>query len=80
MQDSNDGCMRHSKAKTVTDTISVRFKEIRVEQGLSHQALADKSGLNRSTISRIESRDREPTLINCIKIADALGVSIKDLL
>lgn len=72
--------MHHAKAKTVTDKIIARLKKLRLEQGLSHQKLADKAGLNRSTISRIESRDIEPTLINCIKVADALECSLADLM
>ena len=72
--------MHHSEAKIVTDKIVSRLKERRIEQDLSHQTLADKAGVNRSTISRIESREREPTLINVVKIAHALNYELSELM
>lgn len=72
--------MTDKSAEKIVHDIINRFKELRIEQGLSHQKLADKVGLHRSAISLIESRKRQPTMLNCIKIADALGVTLQDLI
>lgn len=60
------------KARKITANLSTLFKEKRLEKGISHQSLADASGLNRSTISRVESGKRIPTILVCLQIADAL--------
>tara|TARA_B100000949_G_scaffold187292_1_gene169761 strand:+ start:582 stop:806 length:225 start_codon:yes stop_codon:yes gene_type:complete len=72
--------MVKSQAEKTVDYVIAQLKEIRLEQGLSHEKLAEKAGLHRTAISLIESRKRQPSFINCIKIADALGVNLADLL
>ena len=72
--------MDQKSAEHTVDQIIARLKEIRLEQNLSHEKLAEKAKLNRSTISLIEARKREPTLLTCIKIANALNVDLMDLI
>lgn len=72
--------MRKKQAEQNVDAIIARLKEIRLEQNLSHEKLAEKTGLHRSTISLIESRKRQPTLLSCIKIADALDVKLDEII
>jgi transcriptional regulator with XRE-family HTH domain len=72
--------MRDTYAEHVTAELIKLFKEKRLEKGLSHQTLADMSGLNRSTISRVESGDRTPTITVCLKISKALGIKLSSLL
>lgn len=72
--------MREKQAEQNVDDIIARLKAIRLEQGLSHEKLAEKTGLHRSTISLIESRKRQPTLLSCIKIADALDIKLDDIM
>ncbi len=52
----------------------------RKEQGLSHERLAQKTGLNRSAISLIESKKRIPTILTCFKLAHALEISLAVLI
>ena len=47
---------------------------------MSHDKLANATGLSRPAISLIESGKRQPTLLTCIKIATALGLSLGELL
>jgi transcriptional regulator with XRE-family HTH domain len=72
--------MRNKYAEHVTASLIRLLKEKRLEKGLSHQTLADMAGLNRSTISRIESGDRVPTITVCLKISQALGIKLYSLL
>ena len=52
----------------------------RAEQGLTIDALSRKSGVGRSTISRIEKGDVEGRLTTIAKIAKGLGKSVEDFL
>ena len=47
--------------------------------GMSQRALAEKSGLKRSTISGIERGERNPSLGVIEKIAESLDVSLAEL-
>ena len=67
-------------AEDIVDKAVERLKARRLEIGMSHEKLASAAGLNRSAISLIESRKRQPTLLTCIKIAKALGVRLEMLL
>ncbi len=52
------------------------FIKLRKAQGLSHENLAKKMGVHRSTVSLIESKKRTPTILTCFKIAHALEISL----
>jgi len=52
------------------------FRELRA---LTQAALADKSGVNRVQISNIEDGSRRGSVDTLRKLADALGVTIDDL-
>ena len=57
-----------------------KVREIRKEKGLSQEELAHKADLHRTYIGMIERAEKNITLINIEKIANALEVSIKTLL
>ena len=56
-----------------------RVRELRKEKGLSQEELSFKADLHRTYIGMIERAEKNITLINIEKIANALDVSIKDL-
>lgn len=64
----------------MAEFLNKNIRYLRNIMGLSQQGLADKIGIDRSTISRIENNEIETTIDNAIKIADILNVSINDLL
>lgn len=57
-----------------------KIKEIREKKGMSQTELAEKSGITRATIWKLETSDAEMTTTKTlIKIANALGVDVKQL-
>jgi len=58
--------------------IMSRLKEARLARGLSQQALADRCGLPRETISKIERCINTPTLIHAATVYAELGLGWKD--
>jgi transcriptional regulator with XRE-family HTH domain len=57
-----------------------RIKELRAEQGITQQGLADKIGFDRSYIGFLERGERNPSLEVIIKIAKALDKNPNELL
>ncbi len=56
-----------------------RVRELRKERGLSQEKLSFKADLHRTYIGMIERAEKNITLLNIEKIANALEVSINDL-
>ncbi len=56
-----------------------RVRKIRKEKDLSQEELAYKADLHRTYIGMIERAEKNITLVNIEKIANALEVSINDL-
>jgi transcriptional regulator with XRE-family HTH domain len=57
-----------------------KVREIRKEKGLSQEELAHKADLHRTYIGMIERAEKNITLINIEKIANALEVNINNLI
>lgn len=57
-----------------------RVRDLRKERGLSQEQLAFKADLHRTYIGMIERAEKNITLINIEKIANALDVPISDFL
>lgn len=51
----------------------------RKELGLSQEALADASGIERSHMGKVERGERNVTVLNIIRICDALGCRPSDV-
>ena len=56
-----------------------RVRELRKQKGLSQEGLALACNLDRSYIGGVERGERNISLLNIQKIADALGVSAREL-
>jgi transcriptional regulator with XRE-family HTH domain len=57
----------------------MRIKALREKRGLSQQALADKAGLSRTYLARLETARQDPTLSTLEKLAKALKVKLPEL-
>ncbi|MBQ2830428.1 MAG: helix-turn-helix transcriptional regulator [Oscillospiraceae bacterium] len=60
--------------------IGVRIRRFRKEQGLTQQTLAELSEQEPSNISHIERGATKLSLPTIVKVANALGVTVDDLL
>lgn len=58
----------------------MRLKELRKSKGISQLKLSFDLNMNQNTISRYETGEREPGIMELIKIADYFNVSIDYLL
>ena len=56
-----------------------KVRDLRLAQGMSQEALAEKSGLHRTYIGGIERGERNISLINIEKIAKALDLQLVDV-
>lgn len=57
-----------------------RIKIERIKQEISQEKLAELSGLHRTTLGSIENGKTSPTLDTIAKIANALNLTISELL
>ena len=67
-----------------SESILMRFgknvQRIRKEKNISQEKLAEYAGLHRTYIGMIERFERNITLINAEKVANALGVNTSELI
>lgn len=59
--------------------LGVRVRQLRAEQGLSQEALADQAGFGRSYMSGVERGVRNPSALQLLRLAKALRVTVGDL-
>jgi transcriptional regulator with XRE-family HTH domain len=57
-----------------------RLRELRVKKGISQEEFAERAGLHRNYVSRLEKAEQSPTLDRICALAAALGVKPGDLL
>ncbi len=60
--------------------LGVRLRQLRAERGWSLEAMSGASGVSRSMLSEIEREQANPTLAVTLRIAQAFGMSLGDLI
>ncbi len=71
---------RAGHTEALLTTISTNLKRLRTRQGYSLERLAKRSGVSRAMLSQIETGKSVPTISLLLKVADALGIPIANLL
>lgn len=56
-----------------------RVRKLRHRLDISQEELADRCGLHRTYVGGIERGERNPSLVNIGRIAEALEVSLREL-
>ena len=64
----------------IIELFGKRVRDRRLELGLSQEELAEKAGLHRTYIGMIERAEKNVTLINISKLANALELSEAEIL
>ncbi|MEU1025776.1 helix-turn-helix transcriptional regulator [Streptomyces sp. NPDC005904] len=59
--------------------VGERIRAARLHANLTQERLAEAAGLDRQSINRIEQAHASPVLDNLIRIVDALGVPLREL-
>lgn len=65
--------------KEYLERFAQRVRVLREEQGISQEKLAERAGLHRTYIGMVERFERNPSLICIYKIANGLGIDVKEL-
>lgn len=65
--------------KKYLERFAERVRFLREEQNISQEKLAERAGLHRTYIGMVERLERNPSLICIHKIANGLGVDVKEL-
>ncbi|WP_344120512.1 XRE family transcriptional regulator [Kocuria aegyptia] len=64
---------------TTLDQVGARLKRLRTQRGVTLTALAASTGISKSTLSRLETGQRRPTLELLLPLAQAYNVPLDDL-
>jgi len=71
---------RRTRRDVYLKKVGQKIKETRIAKGMSQESLALASGLDRSYVGGVERGERNISIMNLRKLADALGLSISGLL
>ena len=62
----------------ITDKIGNRIRELRNQMGLSQEKFAQKIGMDRTYFASVELGKRNISIVNIVKIANGLDVSLSE--
>ncbi|MCF0131149.1 MAG: helix-turn-helix transcriptional regulator [Pseudobutyrivibrio sp.] len=62
-----------AEAAIARQDVASKMKDMRLSMNLTQQDLADRSGTQKSNISRMESGKYNPSLDFLVKVADSMG-------
>ncbi|MCZ4119728.1 helix-turn-helix domain-containing protein [Streptomyces sp. H39-S7] len=65
--------------QAVLDEVAPRLRRLRAEHGLTLASLSEATGISRSTLSRLESGQRRPSLELLLPLAAAYHVALDEL-
>ena len=71
---------RTSERDLLLKKLGARIRDLRIEKGLSQEALALAAGLDRSYVGGVKRGERNIAVLNLSRIAKALDVSLPTLM
>ncbi|HZF86376.1 MAG TPA: helix-turn-helix transcriptional regulator [Burkholderiaceae bacterium] len=60
--------------------LGAAIRRVRLDRGISQEALAHMSAIDRAYMSSIERGKQNPGVVSVIEIATALGISVAELM
>jgi len=72
--------MQDAQTRKILSQFGDRVREARRDKGFSQEVLAERSGLHRTYIGTVERGERNPALVNLVRIADALELDVSSLM
>lgn len=70
---------REKKLEQIQAVFADNVKYLRERKGITQAELAERTGMHRVTITRLESGQHEPLFSDACLVADALGVTIGEM-
>lgn len=80
MSTKRKSAVEKAPAEAINRHLGRRVKQLRTDRGWSLEALASASGVSRSMLSQIEREQANPTLAVTLRIAQAFGMTLGELL
>lgn len=80
---NSEGCSMNPNppsAEQISKEVCQKIHQLRQDRGWSLDTLSGRSGVSRSMLSQIERQQANPTLAITVKIANAFGISIAELI
>lgn len=65
--------------KPVVKRFGKRVRQLRLERGLTQEALGDKAGLDMTYVGRIERGEQNTSIIAAEMLAKGLGITLEQL-
>lgn len=72
--------MTRKPSRPTTATLGETLRQLRRERGMTMDALTAASGVSKSMLSQIERDQTNPTVATLLRLTEALGVSIEEVL
>jgi transcriptional regulator with XRE-family HTH domain len=66
-------------SQALTSSLAASLSEARLAQGLSVSALAERSGVSRAMIAKVERAEAQPTAVLLGRLSAALGMTLSEL-
>jgi transcriptional regulator with XRE-family HTH domain len=66
--------MDYKESERILSSVMDMLEKERKRQGLSLRKFGALSGIERTTIGKVETGKRTPSLPQCLRLADALGL------
>ena len=71
--------MKLSKEEKIIRAFGNRIRELRKKRGFGMEDFADRAGFSYTQLSRIELGQINTSVVNAVKLAEALGVAVGEL-